>query len=103
MREEVDVAHVVRLEDDGHRRRVRVEPIPDLGRVLGRSERVDESDLAAGLDDRRGDERLPVVALVPGRVLDPPDPEPRRDIPNLGHGYEPSMAISRPASARVRS
>ena len=87
MREQIDVTHVVGLEDHGHRRRLRVEPLPDLDGIVGRRERVDERHLAAGLDDRRGDQRLPVIAFVPGRVLEPPDPEPGCDLVELGAGH----------------
>jgi hypothetical protein len=49
-------------------------------------ERVDDRDLAAGLDDGRRHHRLPVEALLPGGMLDPPDPQARSDIANLkGH------------------
>jgi hypothetical protein len=81
--EEVDVADVVGLEDDDGRRRAGVEPLPDVARSLGWGERVEERDLAVGLDDRGADERLPARLRVPGGVLDPPEPEARRDVSNL--------------------
>src|SRR5207249_3951180 len=84
--EGVDVADVIRLEHDGECRRVRVEPGPDLLRVVGRRERVEHRDLAAGLDARRGDQRPPVVPGRPVGMLEPPDPEARRDVAKLHDG-----------------
>src|SRR5438067_6775819 len=43
--EQIDVADVIRLENDSGCRRARVEPLPDLGR-LGRSERIENERLA---------------------------------------------------------
>ena len=44
--EDVDVADMIRLQDDGERRRARVQALPHLGCRLGGRDRVDHSDLA---------------------------------------------------------
>ena len=46
------------------------------------------------LDDRRGDERLPVALLAPRGMLEAPDPEARRDVANFGHRYELSISTT---------
>jgi hypothetical protein len=53
---------MVRLEDDDECRRDLIEPLPQVGGVLGRRERVEEGNLAAGLDAGRSDARFPVDA-----------------------------------------
>jgi hypothetical protein len=81
--EDVDVADVVRLEDNGDRRQARVEPLPHVARVIGRGERIEDQPLAARLDERRRDQRLPLEVRVPGGMLDPPEPEARRHVVDL--------------------
>jgi len=78
--EEVDVADVVGLENHDERRRVRVEALPDLGRLRRLCERVEQRDLAARLDARRGDLRLPAGRRPPVGVLAPPEPKAGRYI-----------------------
>ena len=78
--EEVDVADVVGLEDDDERRRAGIEPHPHLVVVLGRSERVEQRHLAAGLDAGRADALLPADPRPPVGVREPPDPETGRDV-----------------------
>ena len=82
--EAVDVADVVGLEDHDDGRRARVEALPDLPSVVGRRQRVDEHDLAAGLDAGGGHGRLPVGIRRPVGMLKAPDPEARREIAELG-------------------
>jgi hypothetical protein len=78
--EEVDIANVIGLEDGDDRRWPRVEPGPDLPRVVRWRERVEERDLTAGLDAGLGDHLFPAQAGLPVGVLEPPDPEPGRDV-----------------------
>ena len=81
--EEVDVADVIRLEDDDERRRASVESSPDVRPVVGRRERVEERDLPAGFDARGGHQRFPVESGLPVWMLDTPEPETRRHVPEL--------------------
>ena len=78
--EVVDVADVIRLEDDGECRRARVEPSPDLVRVIRRGERVEDGDLSTRLDARRGHRLRPVEPRIPVRMLDAPEPKTRRHV-----------------------
>src|SRR5262249_61624688 len=86
------------LEPAGHRRRPGVEPFPDRGGCFWRRQRVEDCDFAAGFDAGRIDELLPVEARPPVRMLEAPDPEPRRDVENLGHAPTLSRASRAPAS-----
>ena len=82
---EVDVPNVVGLQDNGYGRRCCVEPFPDFARLCGRGDRVEHSHLATGLDDGGGDRRFPAGVGIPVRMLDAPNPEPRRDVDRLVH------------------
>jgi hypothetical protein len=81
--EEVDAPHVIRLEDDGERRRAGVEPSPELVGVVGRHECVDKGHVAAGLDARRSHWRLPAKPWFPVRIVRTPDPEARSNVAEL--------------------
>ena len=95
--EEVDVADVVRLEDDDHRRRRGVEAVPDLPSVVGRRERIEQRDLAAGGETRRGHERTPFEPGSPIRVLDPPQPGTGRHVAELpAHARDSDERIAIP-------
>ncbi len=45
-REEVDIPHVIRLQDDQESRRAGVEPVPQGARIVGRRDRIEQSDFA---------------------------------------------------------
>src|SRR6266536_710609 len=59
---------------------MRIESGPDLPRVARRRERVEQDDLAAGLDAGRVDNRPPAESGPPIRILDSPEPQTRRHI-----------------------
>jgi hypothetical protein len=80
----IDVANVIRLENDSHCRRMRVESLPHFSRGGRRSQRIQDQPLAPGFDKRRRDDRLPALARPPARVFDPPYPEAWRYIVDLG-------------------
>ena len=84
--EEVDVADVVRLEDDDERRRVSVQSLPDLRRLCRRRNRVEQRDLAAGCDAGRGHQGFPTGVRVPVRMLDSPQPQAWCDVSDLALG-----------------
>jgi len=73
--EEVDIAYVIRLEDDDQRRRARIEPLPDIGRFPRRRDGIDQRDLAAGGHARRGDDAFPARFRAPVGVRDAPHPQ----------------------------
>jgi hypothetical protein len=50
--EEINVADVIRFENDDERRRTCVESSPDVFRILGRGERIQKRDFGAGLNTR---------------------------------------------------
>ena len=79
----IDLPNVVWLEHDDRGRRARIESTPYLRRVVGRSERVENEYLASRFHAGRCDHWLPAVIGLPVRVLDPPEPEARRDISQL--------------------
>src|SRR5205807_1727028 len=81
--EEVDVPNVIRLEDDGKRRRARVQPLPDLARLRGRRHGVEHRDLVCGCDAGRRHHRLPTGFGAPVWILDPPQPEAGSDVEDL--------------------
>jgi hypothetical protein len=76
---------MVGLEDRHGGGRPGVEASPDLGRVLGRRQRIEECDLASRFNARRRDDRIPPRAGPPVGILEAPDPESRLDVPELGH------------------
>ncbi|MEJ7568110.1 MAG: hypothetical protein WKF41_07580 [Gaiellaceae bacterium] len=82
--EQVDVADVIRLQNDDGRRRRLVEPSPDLICIVRRRERIEEDDLSAGRGTGRGDGRRPADVRRPVGVVEPPDPETGSDVSNLG-------------------
>src|SRR5439155_8882182 len=91
--EQVDVAYVIRLENDDHRRRMGIEALPHVGGLLWRGEGIEQRDLTAGGDAGGGDERLPVCLRAPARMLDPPQPEAVRDVSKLPlHGRKVASA-----------
>src|SRR5438046_10156873 len=57
LNEEVDVAHMIRLEHHDERRRGLVEPRPDLARVGRWCERIEQRDLSSRRHARRVHER----------------------------------------------
>ena len=84
--EDVDVAHVVGLEDRDDGRRARVDPRPERRVILGRRDRVEQHDLAARLDAGAGDRRRPLGVRGPVGVRQAPDPHARRHVAELdGH------------------
>src|SRR5205807_479139 len=95
----VEVADVVRLEDDDPRRLLRLEAAIDLD--AGHRwwcERIDEDDLTRGFDDERGDLGFPVVALAPLPMGLTPEPQSGSDVPDLDRHRRASSG--RPSSAR---
>jgi hypothetical protein len=81
--EHVDVADVIRLENDDRRRRPRIETLPHVACVGRRRERIENQRLAARLDARRRDRRPPIETRTPVRMLGAPYPETRRYISEL--------------------
>ena len=91
---------MIRLEHDDDRGRPGVEPLPDVRRVFRRRERVEQHDLAAGLDAGRGDHPLPPESFAPVRIRQAPDPESLGDV--LDHAQiAPSRARCSDGKARA--
>src|SRR6185312_3420463 len=81
--EEVDVAHVVGLQDRGHARRPSVQPGPDLRAVLAGIQRVDDGRDPLRRDPGGRDRWRPVGLRIPVGMVDPPHPQALRDIDDL--------------------
>src|SRR5262249_60482116 len=81
--EGINVANVIRLQNDGRCRRIRIKPRPKLRRVIWRRERIQHQSLASRLDPRAGHHRLPSLPWLPMRMFHPPDPQSGRDISYL--------------------
>jgi len=78
--EEINVANVIGLENDDGSRRARVEPLPELGSIFGRSKRIEKQSLATGLNAGRGHDWLPSLPWLPARMFETPNPQARRYI-----------------------
>jgi len=81
--EQIDVANVIRLENDDGGRRARVEPLPDFDRAFGRSKGIKNQCLAARLHAGRGHDWLPALAGLPVRMFETPYPQARGYVAEL--------------------
>src|SRR5260370_6390171 len=81
--EKIDVCYVIRLKDEDSGGGARVEPLPDSGSAIGRRKRIQTQRLTSGLDARRGHDWLPALSWLPVGMLETPDPQARRHIPEL--------------------
>ena len=81
--EYVDVSYMIRFQDDSRCRRMRVEPLPDVGRVVRWCERVEHQSFGSRLDECRRDHRLPALARLPVWMRETPDPESCRHFADL--------------------
>src|SRR5436190_22168899 len=91
---------MIGLEHDRQRRRSRVEPLPDVASVRGWRERIEDGHLAARLDARRRDLRLPLDAGPPVRMLETPDPETGRHVADVD-GHRSGWVVHVEAAARL--
>jgi hypothetical protein len=98
---EVDVADVIRLHHDDHRRRRCIEPLPDLTLPRMRSERVQQDRLPLRRDYKRRHLRLPVEAFAPRRMRLTPEPKTGRHVAELDHPAASLTATIPAASAPV--
>jgi hypothetical protein len=81
--EQIDVPNVIGLEKDDRGRRVRVEPLPQLGRASGRCKRIQNQCLVPRLNTHRRHEWLPALTRLPVRMFEASYPQARHHIPKI--------------------
>ena len=74
---------MIGLENNHCGRRARVDALPHLSCIGGRSQGIENQHLASRLDVRRGYDGLPALTRLPVRMFETPYPKARRYIPEF--------------------